>query len=99
MVSLRDIVTNEESIEQKHVLRLIEAGQAIDLLLQHKVDDAGMNQYYLYVEYRNHLRAVFTQRNTHRCYNNLDRAVEWGSRIGFASVSLHLDYKKYKETT
>jgi hypothetical protein len=98
MVSLRDIVANEEPIEQKHVLRLIEAGQAIDLLLQQQVDDTGMNQYFLYVEYRNHVRAVFTQRNAHRFYTNLDRVVEWGSRMGFASVALKVDYKNYQKS-
>lgn len=97
MTYRQEIITTEEPLEQRNVLELINAGYSLDLLLQHKLDEAGASQYYLYAKYRNHLRPIHTQRNAHRAYTNLERAVDWGKRMGFKSVSIAIDYSKYPD--
>lgn len=98
MTYRQEITTNEEPLEQRNVSELIGAGYSLDLLLQHKLDETGASQYYLYAKYRNHLRPIYTQRNAHRAYTNLERAVEWGKRMGFKWVSVNIDYSKFPDS-
>lgn len=94
----------KDSIEQKRLSQLIAAGYTLELILTHskgapKIAKNGsaieVNQYFLYVKYNDTIRAVYTQRQEPRCFTNIERALDWGKRIGFSSVKLELDYGNY----
>jgi len=97
MTYRQEIMTDEEPLEQRNVSELIGAGYSLDLLIQYKLDESGVGQYYLYAKYRNHLRPIQTQRNAHRCYSNIERAIDWGKRMGFKWMSLNIDYSKFPD--
>lgn len=92
-----DIWDSSEPLEQRSVLELVNEGYSIDLILEQKIDRYGTNQYYLYAKYRNAIRPIYTQRSTQRSFANLERALDWGKRMGFANASLVIDYSEYPD--
>jgi len=89
--------SQNDPLEQKQVSDLIHAGYVVDLVLQHEVNELDQNQFFLYAKYRSNMRPIYTQRNAHRSYTNLERAVDWGKRMGFRQVSVTIDYSSYLE--
>lgn len=67
------------------------SGYKVDMILQYSPEDQA---YLIFAKYhQNQLtRQVFTQRNTPRKFKDIGRAIIWGKRIGFSSVSLVMDY-------
>lgn len=84
----RTIETDEAPIMQRQVADMIRDGYSIELVIEHSYDDAGGDQYYLYVKYRNHLRPVYTQRKAHRYFIDFNRAKEWAEKLGFKLMTL-----------
>lgn len=98
MIYLWNIKTDEIPVEQREIIKLVERGHEIDLILDHKKTETD-NNFFLYIKYRDKLRPVFTQRNTHKSYSSIERAVEWGKRIGFRWLILNVNYKFYVQNT
>ena len=89
-----ELTTEDDPVGQAEIDELIAKGYAVDLLIQNGEVIDGQNQYYLYVKYRGNLRPVYTQRNAHRAFNNIKRAVDWGKRLGFKYGSISIDFSK-----
>lgn len=43
------------------------------------------------------VRPVYSQRNNHRHFKSLSRALDWGKKTGFVTFNVHLDYDTYGE--
>ena len=93
-MSYVDDLSNDDPIELRDINALIKTGFVLDLLLQHKEED-DKNIYYLYAQYSSHIRPIITQRNSHRSFASLDRAIEWGKRVGFKNAFLSIDYSLF----
>jgi hypothetical protein len=70
------------------------SGNSLDMILQYVPEDKGY--YLIFSKYPNkNLRQVYTQRNTPRKFKDLQRAIVWGKRMGFRSVTITIDYDLY----
>jgi len=77
---------------------IVYSGYKVDMLLQYERPEGQKNGHYIiFAKYHQGqvVRQVFTQRQTPRNFSNLQRAVDWGKRIGFATICLSIDYTKY----
>lgn len=90
------IETTEKPLEKRALDELVLSGYAVDMLLEYVPDDGGC--YLIYVKYHQGqvTRQVYNQRNKPRNFRNIERAIDWGKRMGFRSVSLYIDYDSYK---
>jgi hypothetical protein len=92
------IETNEKPLDKNGLDELIRfSGYTVDMILQYVPEDSG--SFLIYAKYHQNqiVRQVFTQRNTPRKFKDLHRAIDWGKKIGFRSVSLVVEYSTYPE--
>lgn len=92
------IETNEKPLDKNALDELIRfSGYTVDMMLQYVPEDNG--GYLIYAKYQHGqvVRQVYTQRNTPRRFKDLQRAIDWGKRIGFRSVALTIEYNTYPD--
>lgn len=96
MVDLPMIETNEKPIQQEDIEILLGAGFNFDLILDF---DLEINAYLIYVKYHNKtvIRQVYSQRKKPRAFKDIKRAIDWGKKIGFKTVSTTIKYSDYPE--
>lgn len=98
------ISTEDDPIDQKGVETLIKKGYVVDLFIEGTLNipiksgsskkprlSTTYDEYLLYIKYRNNMRPVYTQRNAHKTFNNVKRAVEWGNNVGVRHISISID--------
>lgn len=98
---------SDDLIEQKKVSDLINAGFSLELLMRQSVapkkipksDDPDsepeINQYFLFVRWKDKVRPIHTQRGEHRSFTKPERALDWGKRLGFSKATLIVDFGDY----
>jgi len=95
-----NIETNEKPLDKLALDELIRfSGYDVHMILQYMHDGEDKGTFLIYAKYHNGqvTRQVYTQRNTPRNFKDIQRAIDWGSRIGFKSVSLTIDYSAYAD--
>ena len=87
--------TKNKPLNQGHVDEFISfSGSSLDMILQYVPEDKGY--YLIFSKYPNKVvRQFYTQRNTPRKFKDLQRAIIWGKRMGFRSVTITIDYDSY----
>ena len=96
MVDLPMIETNEKPVQQEEIENLLGAGFNFDLILDFDLDK---NAYLIYVKYHNKkiIRQVYSQRKRPRAFKDIKRAIDWGKKLGFKTVSTTINYSVYPE--
>src|SRR5690606_41621884 len=92
------IDTNEKPLDKNALDELIRfSNYTVDMILQYVPEDRGY--FLIYVKYHQNqiVRQVYTQRNAPRKFKDLQRAINWGKRMGFRSVSLTIEYNNYPD--
>lgn len=93
-----NIETNEKPLDKNALDELIRfSGYDVNMILQYDSEEEG--GYLIYAKYHNGqvTRQVYTQRNTPRNFKDIQRAIDWGKRIGFKSVTLVIEYQSYPD--
>ena len=93
-----NIETNEKPLDKNALDELIRfSGYDVHMILQYVQEEKGT--FLIYAKYHNGqvTRQVYTQRNTPRKFKDIQRAIDWGKRIGFKSVALSIDYSTYPD--
>jgi hypothetical protein len=93
-----NVETNEKPLDKNALDELIRfSGYAVDMILQYVPDDKGY--FLIYAKYHKGqvTRQVYTQRNTPRKFKDVQRAIDWGKRIGFKSITLSIEYTTYPD--
>ncbi|HHF0534541.1 TPA: hypothetical protein ACPHXL_003502 [Vibrio alginolyticus] len=95
-----NIETNEKPLDKNALDELIRySGYDVHMILQYVRDEDDKGIFLIYAKYHNGqvTRQVYTQRNTPRNFKDVQRAIDWGKRIGFKSVTLTIDYSGYPD--
>lgn len=95
-----NIETTEKPLDKNALDELIRySGYDVHMILHYTQDNEGKGFFLIYAKYHNGqvIRQVYTQRNSPRNFKHIHRAIDWGKRIGFKSVSLIVDYSYYPE--
>lgn len=89
----------EQPIDKDGLDELIKySGYRVDMHLRYeKPNNAKSGYYIIFAKYHQGqvVRQVYTQRQSPRNFKNLQRAVDWGKKIGFSSICLNIDYTIY----
>ncbi|EJG1004483.1 MULTISPECIES: hypothetical protein [Vibrio] len=94
-----NIETNEKPLDKNALDELIRySGYDVHMILQYTHEE-GKGVYLIYAKYHNGqvTRQVYTQRNTPRNFKDIQRAIDWGKRIGFRTITLTIDYGVYPD--
>lgn len=97
MTSIANIKPTEKPLEKNALDELISrSGYKVDMILKYSKNEGG--KYFIFVKYNQGqvVRQVYTQRNTPRAFKDFKRALDWGKRIGFNSVSMSLSFEDYE---
>ncbi|PCS24024.1 hypothetical protein [Candidatus Enterovibrio escicola] len=92
-----NIETTTKPLDKNMLDELIRySGYDVHMILQYTPGE-GKGVYLIYAKYHNEqvTRQVYTQRNTPRNFKDIKRAIDWGKRIGFVTITLTIDYAVY----
>lgn len=74
-------------IGQKQLFDTIKMGFPINLYVKHKSMN-GNDQFYLFAQYGDVSRQIYTQRGKPRFFSDFNRVIEWAHKIGFETLSV-----------
>lgn len=94
MVDRPMIETNENPIQQDDIEVLLDAGFKCDLILDF---DMETNAYLIYIKNKTVIRQVYSQRKKPRLFKDIKRAIDWGKKLGFKTVSTTINYSDYPD--
>lgn len=95
-----NIETSEKPLDKNALDELIRySGYDVYMILQYVRNKNEKGFFLIYAKYHNNhvTRQVYTQRRTPRKFKDLQRAIDWGKRIGFKSVTITIDYSGYPD--
>lgn len=91
---------NEQPLDKNALDELIKfSGYSVDMILKYETSPENGGAFYIYVRYNKNqiIRQVYSQRKSPRSFKSVERAIDWGKKIGFRSVILNIDYQSYPD--
>lgn len=91
---------NEKPIDKMTLDELIKfSGHKADMILQYN-EENEKGYFLIFVKYGSPciVRQLYTQRKKARRFFDLKRAINWGKKVGFNSVSLNIKYSEYSDS-
>lgn len=81
------VQTSDEPLDMRALDELIKLPSLnIQLILQPDTEDDGKVIYYLFAQYGGKtIRQIFNQRKQPRKFKDIQRALDWGKRVGFGA--------------